>query len=120
MHDVGEKLRSLRKARGYNQYDVVAELDLEGFSRSDLSKIERGHKLPSLIVISALADLYDVPLDHFRIPSSVASNKLPSEVIKDPSELALIRAWRAMDHSEKAAFATFAEIATREGIRKIV
>lgn len=117
---MGEKLRNLRKACGYNQYEVVAALELESFSRSDLSKIERDHKLPSMVVISALADLYDVSLDHFRIPSSIASDKPAGEVIKDLSELALIRAWRAMDHSERAAFATFAEIATRNGFRKIV
>lgn len=57
---LGNKIRTLRKARGMRQADLAAAI---GMSRSHLAGIEAGHGAPGREILVALAQFLDVPLD---------------------------------------------------------
>lgn len=107
METIGQRLKRLRLAKKMNQVEVAAALP--DFDRSYLSKIENDKKIPSWEIFCALADLYDVGVDYLRFGDFPPSNQTSGQFVKDPAELALLRAWRAMDDSEKRLFAGFAE-----------
>lgn len=54
---LGARLRQLRMAQGRQLAEVAAAA---GLAVSYLSELERGHKLPTLPVLLALAEAYDV------------------------------------------------------------
>jgi transcriptional regulator with XRE-family HTH domain len=61
------RVRSLRKARGFTQDEVVAGLSEKGFpiSKSGYQKWEKTgglKKHPDLVALSALAELFEVPV----------------------------------------------------------
>ncbi|MFD8708084.1 helix-turn-helix domain-containing protein [Kitasatospora sp. NPDC059648] len=55
------RVRQLRKER---LMTLEALADLSGVTKSYLSKVERGHSLPSIAVCASLAKALGVPLDH--------------------------------------------------------
>lgn len=57
---VGPRLRALRRDRGITLADLAA---MTGVSESTLSRLESGHRRPSLELLLPLARIYDVPLD---------------------------------------------------------
>ncbi|MFJ7242943.1 helix-turn-helix domain-containing protein [Streptomyces olivaceus] len=57
---VGPRLRDLRKRRGLKLSDVA---DATGLSSSTLSRLESGHRRPTLDVLIPLAQVYRVALD---------------------------------------------------------
>ncbi|MGY1608469.1 helix-turn-helix domain-containing protein [Geodermatophilus sp. SYSU D00700] len=54
---LGARLRQLRLQQGRHLAEVAAAA---GLATSYLSELERGHKVPTLPVLLALADAYDV------------------------------------------------------------
>ena len=58
--DIGERIRTLRKERGYNQ-DQLAEL--ASLNRVTISKYESGRVEPGAQALSRLADALDVTID---------------------------------------------------------
>lgn len=57
----GQRVRELRKARNLSLKDVAEGI---GSLKSTLSNIERGIRAPSLDMLIALADFFDVSLDY--------------------------------------------------------
>ncbi|UNZ20995.1 XRE family transcriptional regulator [Streptomyces sp. 891-h] len=57
---VGPRLRALRRDRGITLLELAATM---GVSESTLSRLESGHRRPSLELLLPLARIYDVPLD---------------------------------------------------------
>lgn len=57
---IGEFLSSLRKAHGLTQQDVADRLDV---SNRTISAWERGIVMPDILLLPALADLYEVTTD---------------------------------------------------------
>jgi transcriptional regulator with XRE-family HTH domain len=57
---VGPRLRAVREQRGVTLTDVAART---GISKSTLSRLENGHRRPSLELLLPLAQVYRVPLD---------------------------------------------------------
>lgn len=62
--ELKDRLRELRKARGYSQQDIARELNI---SRQAISKWENGKSYPDLDNLILLSTFYDVPLDHFFV-----------------------------------------------------
>ncbi|MDF7673167.1 helix-turn-helix transcriptional regulator [Acetobacteraceae bacterium ESL0709] len=107
MISLGEKLRKLRKERGLKQTELAASLPIK-LDRSLLSRFEADQRVPSWETMCALAQFYDVPLDYF-LAKPVPALKGFGEFIDDPTELALIHAWRVMDYEEKTVFVMMAD-----------
>lgn len=59
---IGEKLRLLRKERGYTQSDVG---DIIGQERSTIACYESSKRTPDVKTLEKLASLYKVTLDYF-------------------------------------------------------
>ena len=58
--EVGPRLRRLRNRRGVTLTALAAQT---GISKSTLSRLENGHRKPSLELLLPLAETYHVPLD---------------------------------------------------------
>ncbi len=67
----GERLRTLREARGYSVADLAA---LAGLHRVAIHRLESGGRLPAWDTATLLADALDVTLDDFR-PVQTATKK---------------------------------------------
>jgi transcriptional regulator with XRE-family HTH domain len=59
---VGKRIRSLRKAKGWNQDDLALHI---GFGRTYISNVERGHKNPSLRSLEIFAVGFRMSLSDF-------------------------------------------------------
>ena len=59
----GEKIASLRKAKGMTQAELGAELNV---TFQAVSKWERGESYPDFDTMSRLAKLFGVPLSYFE------------------------------------------------------
>lgn len=62
MKDISKKIKELRIKHGYTLEELGEKLN---FNYSNLSKIERGVRKPTLELMEQLAKLYDVPLSYF-------------------------------------------------------
>jgi transcriptional regulator with XRE-family HTH domain len=76
-HRLGQRVRALRKARGWNQDDLAQQ---SGLGRTYISEIERGLKNPSLKTLLIFAGGFDMPLIQFLEgveipPTKTASSK---------------------------------------------
>lgn len=60
---IGDKLRSLRKTRGYTQQQIA---EIFNVSRGCVSNWEKGKRELNMDQLSQFARLYDVSLDFFR------------------------------------------------------
>jgi transcriptional regulator with XRE-family HTH domain len=60
MQRFGEKLQELRKRKHMTQEELGATF---GFTRTFVSEMERGLKLPSVKLLIRIADLFEVTLD---------------------------------------------------------
>ena len=58
---MGNRLRQLRKSRGYTQVSLQMKTGIE---QSLLSKYETGERIPPTETLIKLADLYDVSIDY--------------------------------------------------------
>ncbi|MBH0156325.1 helix-turn-helix transcriptional regulator [Fictibacillus sp. 5RED26] len=77
----GEKLKSVRKARGWSQEELAEKLFV---SRQSVSKWENGQNYPSIEVIIKLSDLFEVTIDELLR----TDEELKEKVIKDSKQLA--------------------------------
>lgn len=75
MKDVGKKIRDLRNKRGDSLEELGNKLN---FNFSNLSKIERGVRKPTIELIEQIMDIYDVPLSYFF----GEEKELPEELAK--------------------------------------
>lgn len=61
-HDIGLKIKALRKQKNINQSDLAAMIER---STESISNIERGVSLPSLETLIRIGHQLDVPLSYF-------------------------------------------------------
>lgn len=61
---LGNRVRKLRQERGWTQVELAEML---GIDRSYLSEIETGKKDPSLRILKAIADGFDLTLSRFLV-----------------------------------------------------
>lgn len=66
-YTIADKLKSLRKAKGYTQQDVA---DALGTTRATIGGYEIGRRQPRLPDLQKMADFYGVGLDYFGIASA--------------------------------------------------
>ena len=64
---VADKLKMLRKAKGYTQQEVA---DAIGTTRATIGGYEIGRRQPRLPDLQKIADFYGVGLDYFGIAST--------------------------------------------------
>ncbi len=64
--ELGERLRSLRSARGFSLRDLSGR---SGLTASFISQVERGRASPSIASLSRLAEVLEVPVTHFFAPA---------------------------------------------------
>lgn len=57
----GEKLKRLLKKHNLTQAEFASSIEI---SKSMLSKIENGHKQPSIQLIAIIAEYFNVPIEH--------------------------------------------------------
>lgn len=62
MKHLGNKVREIRQKHGHTLEELGDKLS---FNPSNLSKIERGIRKPTIELIEQIAKLYDVPLSYF-------------------------------------------------------
>lgn len=60
MNELNIKLKTLRKEQGYTQEQLA---DILNLTRSSISNYENGINEPSISILVAIADLYNVSLD---------------------------------------------------------
>lgn len=58
--DLGKNIYELRKAKGVTQEELAAEL---GVTAAAVSKWEKGNTLPDVMMVCAIADLFDITTD---------------------------------------------------------
>ncbi len=72
-HLLGHNIKRLRVERGLRNCDVLAQLQLRGvnIARSTYAKVEMGLNNPSVDLLIALADIYQIHYDEFfkKIPT---------------------------------------------------
>lgn len=57
----GEKLKALRKEKGWSQEDLARKVGGDG---RQISRYENGHIMPSAEVLAKIAETFDVSLDY--------------------------------------------------------
>ncbi len=62
MDTVGKRIREIRKKNKDTLEDLGKKID---FNYSNLSKIERGDRNPTLEILRSICEIYDVPLSYF-------------------------------------------------------
>lgn len=62
MRNISKKIKQLRVTKGHTLEELGEKIN---FNYSNLSKIERGIRPPTLELIEKLAEFYDVPLTYF-------------------------------------------------------
>ena len=70
--ELGNRLASLRKEKGYSQEELAEKL---GVSRQAVSKWENGEASPDTANLIALAELYDISLDELVGKAPAGSSK---------------------------------------------
>jgi transcriptional regulator with XRE-family HTH domain len=76
-------LRAARERAGLSQSSVAQEMGYAAASKSSVSDWENGVRIPSLLYLRRLSELYSVPLEVFTEPP-----RTTDEVIDDLVELA--------------------------------
>lgn len=102
LETLGQRLLRLRKNAGLTQIEVSAET---GIARTHLSKMERSSHPGTWDAMCQLSDLYNVSLDYLRFGDEFPANGPETELIKNRSEIALLRAFRVLNNDEQRAFA---------------
>ncbi|MCM3665552.1 helix-turn-helix domain-containing protein [Mesobacillus subterraneus] len=71
--DIGQKIRYLRTKNGHTLEELGNKLN---FNFSNLSKIERGTRKPTLELLEDIAKIYDVPVSFFFGETKELPNEL--------------------------------------------
>jgi transcriptional regulator with XRE-family HTH domain len=83
---LGERLKQLRRERGWSQADLAAKI---GADAGQISRYENSHMTPSAEAVAKLAEVLDVSADYLLINSSARrALRSPENVLGD--HLALV------------------------------
>ena len=75
MNEIGNKIRTLRKAKGYKQIDICNNI----LSRTELSKIENGRRTPSIYQIKYISEILNTSVDYLlNVNYEKSSDKIKS------------------------------------------
>ena len=104
---LNDKLKELRKSRGYSQQQVASKLHI---TQGAVSQWEKGTTIPSLEQLAAVADIYQVTVDEllgrpYPEPPKDAAWEIRERLRRDPSYRMLFDAAKSAtpDHLEAAA-----------------
>jgi transcriptional regulator with XRE-family HTH domain len=100
---LGDRITSLRKAKGLSQTDLAKEADV---SREALSKYERNEIVPSVQVAARIAETLGVTLDY------LIGNA--HELAVDKQTLKRIREIEALDNGTKSTLFTIIDTFLRD------
>lgn len=70
-HEIGQKIKVLRKARGLTQQQLADRL---GLQRATISNYEIGRRTPHLSELSRLADVLGVSMEYFAVKDDDVHN----------------------------------------------
>lgn len=73
MQNIGNKIREIRIKNGHTLEEVGDKLN---FNSSNLSKIERGIRKPTIELVEQIAKMYDIPLTYFFGETGEVPNEL--------------------------------------------
>jgi transcriptional regulator with XRE-family HTH domain len=93
MSSFGEKLRQLRKERGWSQDELAERVGIHG---RHVGKYEAGKVLPNAETLLAIAAALDVSLDFLLLDAAQSEN--PAAKIRDRE---LLRAFETVDHMDE-------------------
>lgn len=79
MDTVGKRIREIRKKNKDTLEDLGKKID---FNYSNLSKIERGDRNPTLEILRSICEVYDVPLSYFL----GETEEMPTEISEKGAE----------------------------------
>jgi len=82
--EIGKKIISLRKQRGWTQYRLFKEA---GISQSNLSRIEGGSLCPSYKQLCKLASALNVSVQVFESPNNTRKAEKPTELNTEQKDL---------------------------------
>lgn len=99
MATLADRLRRLRRDRGWTQVEAAAEA---GISRAHIGKLETGGDTPGLDSLVKLARAYGVTLDYLRSGAANDQSGL-GQFVNDPLEIAWLNLWRAMSADTRGA-----------------
>lgn len=105
---IGAFLSALRKANGYTQQEVADKLNI---SNKTVSKWERDEGCPEIMMLPAIAELYDVTVDEILRGERIIKDK-PTEIKEEKAEK---RAGVIFDKAE-SRFANLSIIAVSLGV----
>lgn len=84
-HDIGGKVRDLRKARKLTLEELARKLEV---TASYLSRLERNHNLPSLPLLERLAGVFDVDIGTFF--ERTLAEARPKRVLRPDEQMEVI------------------------------
>lgn len=82
MRSWGERISLLREAKGMTQEELAAKL---GISRSSMSHYEKNRRKPDYVIMSALADIFQVSIDYLL--GRVSDNAYRHTNLSDETDL---------------------------------
>ena len=106
----GERLRTLRLARGLTQIELAVET---GISRSHIAAMETGADPPGRENLHALATFFDVTMDYLQ--AGITQSPQQGSFVEDVEELALLALWRAIPVAERPRIARMLRAAALDG-----
>ena len=92
---IGEKIKSLRKARGWSQGELAEKL---GVKPQNISRYEKGHVQPRESTLALFAEVFELPLSEL---TNVAAPLAVSDV--DPELAEYVRAIPSLDPKDQEA-----------------
>lgn len=92
---IGEKIKTLRKERGWSQGDLAEKL---GVKPQNISRYEKGHVQPRESTLAIFAEVFDLPLAEFT--NLAATLDVPD---LDPELAEYVRAIPTLDKKDQEA-----------------
>jgi transcriptional regulator with XRE-family HTH domain len=100
LRDTGRRIAALRTGMGLGQAELAAEI---GVTRSAIANVETGGDRAGILLLTALADYFKVPLDWLvgrRVPPG---GPVVGQFVNDADELAWVDFWRKLNDADRAS-----------------
>jgi len=102
---VGQRLAELRRQRGFTQEALAEQV---GIQPHGLSRIEQGHRSPSLSTLAHLAEALDVTVGELL----AVEQEVPDPTVS-PDEAKVLRLYRKLDDPKAKAVVTLLKAISR-------
>jgi len=81
---LGQKIARLRETRGFSSGSLAERI---GISRGYLSRVENGRQVPSIVILDAIGQFFEVGLDYFFAGDSNGHVAVQRAVVDIPSTI---------------------------------